>query len=130
MAAERAAVRSRLLESLMRLSAGVVGVVHTRLQLLALELEEERRHFFALLILILFAGFCLGLALALATTLLLVAYWDNHRLLVLVTLVAIYAVAGLAAVAWAVVRIRHKSTPSAASLGELRADGRQLVGKL
>ena len=111
----------------MRISTSVVAAIHTRLQLLAVELEDERQHFFAMLVLILLAGMCLAIALALATTLLLIAYWDSHRMLVLLTLGAAYAVTGLAAIALAVRRARRKSPPFAASLDALRADGRVLA---
>ena len=110
------------------MSASLVAAIHTRLQLLAVELEEERRHFFSMLVLILVAGVCLGLSLALGTVLLLLAYWDSHRMLVLVILGAVYAALGLLALALAVQRVRCKSSPFAASLGALRVDGRILAG--
>ena len=109
MVTERTAARSGLFASLGQLCARLVGLAHTRVQLLALELEEERRHFLAMLVLILLAAFCLGLAVTLLTTLLIVACWDEHRLLVLLALAASYGLAGVLTVLWTADKMRSKS---------------------
>ena len=129
MATPQAAVRSGLFASLGQLGARLVGMAHTRVQLLALELEEERRHFFAMLMLILLAAFCLGLAVILLTTLVIVAYWDEYRLLLLAGLVIGYGLAGVTAVIVTATKMRNKASPFASSLAELRKDGRQIDGE-
>ncbi len=129
MATERAATHSGLFASLGQLGARLVGMAHTRVQLLALEIEEERRHFLAMLVLILLAAFCLGCAVVLLTTLLIVACWDAHRLLVLLALAAGYGLAGVMAVLWTTHKMRSKSPPFATSLAQLRKDERQLGGE-
>ncbi len=130
MATQEAAVRSGLFASLGQLGARLLGMAHTRVQLLALELEAERRHFLAMLMLILLAAFCLGLAVVLLTTLVIVAYWDEHRLLLLAALAAAYGLAGTTAVLVTASKMRNKASPFASSLAELRKDGRQLEGEL
>lgn len=129
MATPQAAVRSGLFASLGQLGARLVGMAHTRVQLLALELEEERRHFLAMLMLILLAAFCLGLAVILLTTLVIVAYWDQYRLHLLAGLAITYGVTGITAVMVTASKIRNKASPFASSLAELRKDGRQLGGE-
>lgn len=129
MAAPQAAVRSGLFASLGQLGARLVGMAHTRVQLLALELVEERQHFLAMLMLILLAAFCLGLAVVLLTTLVIVAYWDEYRLLLLAGLATAYGLAGVTAVLVTATRMRNKESPFASSLAELRKDGRQLDGE-
>lgn len=129
MATQRTAAHSGLFASLGSLATRVVGVVHTRVQLLALDIEEERRHLLGLLLLILLAAFCLALALTLLTTVLIVLYWDSHRLEVLCALAAGYGLVGALAVLCAVRRVKAKAPPFASSLAELRGDQQQLTGK-
>jgi uncharacterized membrane protein YqjE len=129
MTTERATNHSGLFASLGQLGARLVNMTYTRVQLLALEIEEERRHFLAMLVLILVAMFCLSCAVALLTTLLIVACWDAHRLLVLLALAAGYGLAGLTAVWWTTHKMGSKAPPFATSLTQLREDGRQLDGE-
>ena len=124
-----AAVRSGLFTSLGLLGARLLGMAHTRVQLLALELEAERRHFLAILMLILLAAFCLGLAVVLLTTLVIVAYWHEYRLLLLAGLAIGYGLAGVTAVMVTASKMRNKALPFASSLAELRKDGRQFDGE-
>jgi len=128
-AKQRAAAASGLFASLGDLATRAVGMAHSRLRLLALDVEEEGRHLLALLILILLAAFCLGLAVALLTTVLIVVYWETHRLPVLLALAAVYGGAGGLAALCALRRIREKAPPFASSLAELRTDGQHLAGE-
>jgi uncharacterized membrane protein YqjE len=127
-AGERVATTGGLFASLGQLAARLLGMAHTRVQLLALDLEEERRHFLAMLVLILLAAFCLGLAVTLLTTLLIVACWDSHRLWVLLGLAMGYGCAGVLTVWCTARRMREKSSPFATSLAEMRSDTQQLRG--
>lgn len=119
-----------LLTSLTTLAATLVAIAHTRLDLLAADLEEDREHVLSLLVLALAALFCLGVGVVLATMLLVVAFWDTHRLLVLGTLAGCFLVGGIAA--WG--RLRHKAKIKprifATSLSELLKDREQLVSRL
>ena len=124
----QAAARSTLFNSLATLAARGVGMLHTRMQLLALELEEERRHFLAVLVLILLAAFCLALALALLTAALVIASPEHQRLTVLLSLTATYASVGLTTLVCTARKMRNKAAPFAASLAELRKDNQQLGG--
>jgi uncharacterized membrane protein YqjE len=72
-----------LLASLTALAATLVAIVHTRLDLLSSDLEEERAHVLSLLVLSLSALFFLGIGVLLVTLLVVVAFWDTYRLLVL-----------------------------------------------
>jgi uncharacterized membrane protein YqjE len=86
-----------LLESLATLAATLVAIAHTRLDLLSADLEEDREHLLSLLVLTLAALFCLGVGLVLATILLVVAFWDTHRILALSGLAGFFLAAGMAA---------------------------------
>jgi len=119
-----------LLESLTTLAATLVAIAHTRLDLLSADLEEDRAHFLSLLVLVLAALFCLGVGVVLATILLVVAFWDTHRLLALCTLAGLFLVAGMAAWMFAMHKARTKPRLFAASLSELFKDRQQLVSRL
>ena len=67
-----------LLESLTILAGTLVAIAHTRLDLLSVDLEEERAHLLSLLVLTLAALFCLGIGVVLVTILIVVAFWDTR----------------------------------------------------
>jgi uncharacterized membrane protein YqjE len=115
-----------LLASLTTLAATLVDIAHTRLALLSADLEEDREHLLSLLVLALVALFCLGVGVVLATILLVVAFWDTQRLLVLGALAGVFLAAGMAAWAFALHKVRTKPRVFAASLLELLKDWQQL----
>lgn len=119
-----------LLESLTIFAATLVGMAHTRLELLSADLEEEREYLFSLLVLALAALFFLGIGVALATILIVATFWDTHRLLALGSLAGFFLAAGMAA--WILARHKAKSKPRvfAASLSEFLKDRQQLVSRL
>lgn len=116
-----------LLDSLKTLAATLVAVAHTRLDLLASDLEEDRAHFFSLLVLALASLFFLGIGVVLATILLVVGFWDTHRLLVLGLLTGFFLAAGIAAWVIALRKARSKPKLFSASLSELLKDRQQLT---
>ena len=118
-----------LIESLAALAATLVAMAHTRLDLLSTDLEEDREHLFSLLVLTLAALFFVGIGVVLATIVLVVAFWDTHRLLVLGSLAGFFLAAGLAAWAFAMHKARTKPRLFAASLAELLKDRRQLSSR-
>jgi len=127
---ERTPVESKgLLESLTILTGTLVAIAHTRLDLLSADLEEERAHLFSLLALTLAALFCLGIGVVLATILLVVAFWDTHRLLTLGALAGFYLVIGMGVWAFALHKVRTKPRLFAASLSELFKDRQQLTSR-
>jgi len=118
-----------LLESLTAMAATLVAVVHTRLALLSADVEEDRAHALSLLVLALAALFCLGVGVVLAAILLVVAFWDTHRLLVLGSLAGFFLAAGMAAGMFAMHKARTKPRLFAASLSELFKDRQQLAAR-
>ena len=121
--------RIGLLDSLSMLAATLVAIAHTRLSLLASDLEEEREHVFSLLVLVLASIFCLVVGVVLGTLLLVVAFWDTHRLLVLGALAGVFLAAGMAAWAFAMHKARTKPRLFAASLAELLKDRQHLASR-
>ncbi|MFZ0469937.1 MAG: phage holin family protein [Thiogranum sp.] len=118
-----------LLASLTALAATLVAIAHTRLGLLSTDLEEEREHLTSLMVLALAALFCLGVGVVLATILLVVAFWDTHRLLVLAGLSGFFLTMSMALWAYALHKARAKPGLFAASLSELFKDRQQLMSR-
>jgi uncharacterized membrane protein YqjE len=119
--------RRGLFESLTALAATLVAIAHTRLDLLSSDLEEERAHLFSLLVLALAALFCLGVGVVLATLLLVVAFWDTHRLLVLGMLAGLFLAVGISAWVFAIHKAKTKPRLFAASMSELLKDRQHLT---
>lgn len=115
-----------LFESLKSLSGSLVGIIHTRLELLSNDVAEEREHLLAFVTLALVALFCLGVGVVLLTILIVVVFWEMHRLVALGGLAGLFLAAG-AGLGWAAVRrIRTKPRLFEASLTELSKDRQQL----
>lgn len=115
-----------LFASLKSLSANLISIVQTRLELLSTDVAEERERLTALLVLAQVALFCLGVGVVLLTMLIVVVFWDTHRLLVLGLLTGMFLIAG-AATGWlAMHKLRTKPRLFEASLAELAKDRQQL----
>lgn len=125
---EEAAGHSGLFTSLKGLLATFVATAHTRLELLATEVEEEKLRVFSLLALTVGAVFTLLLGVVLAIALVVAAFWDN-RIAVLGGL-TVLAFAAFALFAWRFRQVARRSSPLFAhSLAELREDLRRLRGR-
>ncbi|MBC7415896.1 MAG: phage holin family protein [Herminiimonas sp.] len=66
--------------SLRRLAASSIAILHTRTELVAVEVEEEAARYFSYLLLSLVAVFSIGIAFLLSVTLIVAIYWDTHRI--------------------------------------------------
>lgn len=84
-----------LMVSIRRLLDTMLSIVQTRVELLATELEEERVRIGQLLLYGAIAFFFFGMAILLLTVLIVAAFGDNHLLLVLSGLAALFVIAGL-----------------------------------
>ena len=115
-----------LMDSVRRLAATAVGLVETRLEIVVTELEEEKLRLRQTLILAVAAGFCLAVAALLAVMLVVVIFWDTHRLAAIGGLFVLFlgggAVAGMALWRQAGAHARLFDT----TLAELRKDRERL----
>jgi uncharacterized membrane protein YqjE len=118
-----------LLDSLTAFAASLVAIIHTRLDLMSTDLEEEREHWQSLLVLTLTALFCLGVGVILVTILFVVIFWDTHRLLVLGAFAGLFLAGGALAWRFAVNKAKTKPKLFAASLSELLKDRQQLTSR-
>lgn len=116
-----------LLEALGDLAATLVAMAHTRLDLLATDIEEDRDHLLSLTITSLGAVFFLGIGVVLSALLVVLLFWDTHRILILGLLSAAFLGLGFAAASRARRLARTKPRLFASSLSELFKDRQQLV---
>jgi uncharacterized membrane protein YqjE len=127
MVEESQAAARGLFESLKTLSVSLVGIVHTRLELLSTDIAEEREHLITLLLLVQLALFFLGVGILLLALLIVVAFWESHRLLALGSLTGLFLLAS-AGTAWlAMHKTRTRPRLFAASLAELSKDRQHLT---
>jgi uncharacterized membrane protein YqjE len=117
-----------LLESLRRVLAGALESVQVRLDLLAVELEQEKRRLLQALLLAALALLLLGVGLVLLVGLLLMLLQESYRLAALAGLGFGFLGGGLALVRLAGRRLASPGGIAAASRGEFARD-RQALGR-
>ncbi len=108
--------------ALRRLSASLVEGLHLRLDLLALELAEERRRLSQLVVATLALSFALFMVFVCINALLLILFWDDYGVSIVVSMAGFYA--SLAAVLGLVIvrRIRRGAEAFAATREVLEKD--------
>jgi uncharacterized membrane protein YqjE len=113
---------SGLLGSLRGLADGLIGSAHDRLELLAIELHEEKHRLIQIFIWISAIVFLAMLAMVFASMAIVVLFWETARVAVVCSLAGIYITA-LAATALGFKRyLKRQPKPFAATLSELRED--------
>lgn len=115
-----------LFESITTLTSTLVAIVHTRLELLSTDLEEDRERLMSLVTLSLIALFCLMIAVVLITITLVVALWDSYRVLTLASIAGVFLIVGVATWLAAIHKVKNKPKMFVASLLELIKDRQQL----
>lgn len=111
-----------VLSSLRSLGDGLLASVQNRIELIAIELQEEKLRLILTFIWISAAVFSGLLAIVFASLTLVYLFWDSARLAVLGGLTLFYA-ATLVAVVWAFRRyLARQPTPFAATLEEIGED--------
>lgn len=105
-----------------RLGASLLRLGRIRLELLSIEVQEEKERVAELLFWSVMAAFAAGLGLVFVALLATVLLWDSHRWQVLAACaLAIAALAGYGG--WRLTRLQgHRASPLRASIDELRRD--------
>ncbi|MGO8754041.1 MAG: phage holin family protein [Gallionellaceae bacterium] len=116
-----------LFNSMRTMASTLLAIVQTRVELLSTELEEERIRLTSMLMWMLLMLFCTGMGVIFFTLLLVLALWDDHRLLAVGIPAVLFSLG--AVLAWQVVAGKARSKPRlfAASLTELSRDRDQLT---
>jgi uncharacterized membrane protein YqjE len=116
-----------LRDSLARLAANAVSLVHTRLALAGIELAEERDRIKAQLTLFVVGAVAAGFALMSASILVVVYFWDTHRERAIVGLVVFYGVIAAWSL-WRATNVRRDApAPFSATLAELEKDRQRFL---
>jgi uncharacterized membrane protein YqjE len=117
---------SGLFDSMRAMLATLVALAQTRLELLAVELEQESERLVGTLLWAIVGLFCGGLAVLMMALTIVIMFWDGHRLLAAGLVALLFA--GLAIAAGLVVRHRLRTRPRflSATIGELERDARAL----
>jgi uncharacterized membrane protein YqjE len=115
-----------LLDSLRRLAETLVEILHTRVDIVATEFEEERERIRELVLYGLMALFFAGFGFLLLTLFLIVLFWDTHRLIAVGGFTVLYL--GLGGIAAATLKRRLRTRPRlfATTLAELSKDRERL----
>lgn len=116
-----------LFVSLKALSANLLGMVQTRLELLSTDIVEERERIVTLVVLALAALFCIGVGVVLLAILVVVALWESNRLFALGGMIVFFVMSG-AILGWIVMnnKLRSQPRPFDASISELAKDRQEL----
>lgn len=110
-----------LLATAQRMLRTLWEIAENRLELFLLEWIEERVRLFDALLLIVAAVLCAGMTLVLLTLTLVVVFWEEYRVLVLVLLTLVYA-AGAAGAFWSLRRRLKHWHSFTATLDQLKKD--------
>ncbi|HEX4986331.1 MAG TPA: phage holin family protein [Burkholderiales bacterium] len=118
-----------MLDSLRRLLDTVVGIAHTRIELLGTEVEEQVARLTSMLLWTIVSLFLVFTAVVLGAVAVLVAFWDTNRVLAAVLLAGFFALSAL--LAFLRVRALAGNRPRLfqATLEELARDRDRLAGK-
>ena len=111
-----------ILQSLRNLAATGIELVQTRLDLLVTEIEEERVRLLQLLFWAAAALFAIFIGVLLLVMLIVVLFWDSHRIAVLAVLAGLFLAVGAAMAAGVRARVRERPRMFSATLAELGKD--------
>ena len=119
-----------LFQSINNFLATFVAIVHTRLELLTTELQEEVRQVGAILLWAFIAAFAAMMGLFLGALAVIFVFWDTHRLAASLAMIGMFV--GVAVAAG--LMLRHKLTTKPPllddTLAELAKDRDQLRARL
>jgi uncharacterized membrane protein YqjE len=112
--------------ALRRVVATLLALIATRVELLSVDIEEGLWHAAGVMLLVA-SALCLGfLALLMLAVTVVIAFWDDHRLLAAGLVTLFFALAALGAGLAARSRLARRPRFLAASLDELEADSAAL----
>ncbi len=111
-----------MFNNLKRMAGTVLAMAQTRAELLAVEIEEEVQRLFGYLMLSLVALFCFGIAVLLAILLIIILFWDTHRVVVVAGLMVFFAILTIGIGLWVRNRYHQKPRFLSATMNELSKD--------
>ncbi|HEX7116137.1 MAG TPA: phage holin family protein [Steroidobacter sp.] len=121
---------SGLFHSLGRLASTLLAIIHTRLELLTTELQEEIRQVGAILLWAFIAAFAAMMGLFLAALAVIFVFWDTYRIAAALAMVGLFIAVALLAGFMLVKKLRSKQPLLSDTLAELAKDRDQLRSRL
>ena len=106
----------------------LVALLHTRIELAAVELQEEGERRKEMVVLAAVAAVFLAMGAVLFAMFVVIVFWDSHRLLAAGGMTALYVGIGVAALARLRRSARESPPPFEATLAELAKDIDALKG--
>jgi uncharacterized membrane protein YqjE len=111
------------------LGGALIGFLHTRLSLAALELDEMRERTVERLIIVVVAALCFAFAVFGASVLVVVIFWETNRIAALSMVILAYVAIGLIALWRLSARGRTERPPFAETIAQFERDRVWLTGK-
>jgi len=108
--------------TLTRLIGTLVSMMQTRLELITVELEEELLRLSSYVFLALCTLFFAGVALLLGVSLIVVLFWDEHRIAVLASMMVVFGVVSAGMGFWLRWQFLTKPSLLEQSMAELKKD--------
>ena len=118
-----------LLASIRHFGATIVALIHTRIELVSTEVEEELQRGVIILLWMMLALLFGGLAILMLAVTLLIIFWDDHRVVVAVLITVTFVVTAGFMAYLAQARIAGKPRFMAATIEELKRDRAYLERK-
>ncbi len=119
-----------LRRALSRAGVAAIELLRTRIELAALEFAEERERAKSRLVLTFVAGTFFAFAVLCASALVVLMFWDSHRVAAIAAVTAFHAAVGAIAVWRLRASYRSASPPFQATLAELERDRQWLAGEM
>jgi len=111
-----------LTDNINRVLSTLASMLHTRLELMSVEFEEELLRFSSYFIFALIALFCAGVAIALGIILVLALFWDDHRIAALLCLIGLFGAISIFIAAWLRKQFLNKPRLLEQTMAELKKD--------
>ncbi|MES2320512.1 MAG: phage holin family protein [Pseudomonadota bacterium] len=111
-----------IIESMGRIGTTLLAMVQTRMELAAVEIEEESRRTLVHFVLALISLIFFAIALVLVSLTIILVFWDTYRLLATLGLAALYTVIGIVVAMKLKASFATKPRFLAATVGELKKD--------
>lgn len=117
-----------LADTARRLGGTLLSMLQTRIELAAVELEEESQRFLGYLVMALLSLFLFGLAIVMATLFVVIVFWDSYRLQAVGALAVLFAAGGALVALKVKASIQAKPRMMQASVAEFSKDLELLRG--
>lgn len=116
-----------MFNTLKRMAGTLLAMLQTRAELLAVEVEEEVQRLFGYLLLSLVALFCFGMTVLLAILLIVILFWESHRVAAVACLMGFFAITAVCISLWVRSCYRQKPRFLSATLNEFSKDIKALT---